>query len=94
MTQALAAPSIRFTLNGAKEAYNAGSVFMLYGRAEDSGLALPDANVLVKLIVETARFIGHKFGPIVTAISVPILISPIVVWEATYGLQLTLPEAI
>ncbi len=49
VTQALAAPSIRFTLNGAKEAYNAGSVFMLYGRAEDSGLALPDANVLVKV---------------------------------------------
>jgi hypothetical protein len=48
-TQVLAAPSIRFTLNGAKEAYNAGSVFMLYGRAEDSGLALPDADVLVKV---------------------------------------------
>lgn len=48
-SQALAAPSIRFTLNGAKEAYNAGSVFMLFGRAEDSGLALPGADVLVKV---------------------------------------------
>ncbi len=48
-SQALAAPSVRFTLNGAKEAYNAGSVLMLYGRAEDSGLALLDADVLVKV---------------------------------------------
>lgn len=49
VTQALAAPSIRFTLNGAKEGYNAGSVLMLSGRAEDSGLALPDADVLIKV---------------------------------------------
>ncbi len=48
-SQALAAPSVRFTLNGGREAYKPGSVFMLYGRAEDSGLALPDADVLVKV---------------------------------------------
>lgn len=48
-SQALAAPSIRFTLNGAREGYNAGSVFMLFGRAEDSGMALPDADVFIKV---------------------------------------------
>jgi hypothetical protein len=48
-SQVLATPSIRFTLNGAKEGYNAGSVLMLSGRAEDSGLALPDADVLIKV---------------------------------------------
>jgi hypothetical protein len=48
-SQALAAPSIRFTLNGAREGYNAGSVFMLFGRAEDGGMALPDADVFIKV---------------------------------------------
>ena len=52
VTEVLAVPSIRFTLNGAKERYNAGAVVMLYGRTEDSGLALPDANVFVKVQVD------------------------------------------
>jgi hypothetical protein len=52
VTEVLAVPSIRFTLNGAGERYNAGAVFMLYGRTEDSGLALPDADVFVKAQVD------------------------------------------
>lgn len=48
-SQALAAPSIRFTLNGARQAYGPGSVFMLYGRAEDSGFGLPYSDVLVQV---------------------------------------------
>jgi len=51
VTEVMAEPSIRFTLNGAAQRYNAGAVFMLYGRTEDSGLALPDADVLVKVQV-------------------------------------------
>lgn len=49
-SQVLAAPSIRFTLNGAKERFNAGAVLMLYGRTEDSGMALPDADVFIKVV--------------------------------------------
>jgi len=54
VTEVLAVPSIRFTLNGAGQRYNAGAVFMLYGRTEDSSskLALPDADVLVKAEVD------------------------------------------
>lgn len=48
-SQVLAAPSVRFTLNGAKERFNAGAVLMLYGRAEDSGMALPDTDILIKV---------------------------------------------
>jgi len=48
-SQALAVPSMRFTLNGAREAYGPGSVFMLYGRAEDSGFGLPYSDVLVQV---------------------------------------------
>ena len=48
-SQVLAAPSIRFIINGARQAYGPGSVFMLYGRAEDSGFGLPYSDILVQV---------------------------------------------
>lgn len=38
-----------FTLNGARQAYSPGSVFMLYGQAEDSDFRLPYSDVLVQV---------------------------------------------